>query len=217
MPWYEDLEVFCADVGSMNQGSFAWGRRHPTGEDEEVHEASSIDHMARAVLHQLVNERPVALGFEMPLFIPVAEESALVNKARPCDVNAPAWCSPVGANVLTAGLPQVAWVLAFLREHAGDAPVSFRWDRFAELQSGLLLWEAFVTKGAKGATHEEDARIGVDAFCGQLPSPGDANADDTTRPLSLVAACALWAGWQVEPDDLRSACVLVRAEPSVAG
>jgi hypothetical protein len=149
----------------------------------------------------------------MPLFIPVPPDSVLLGKARPCDANAPAWCSPVGASVLAIGLPEVAWVLSFLREHGPDAQVFFRWERFAELQSGMLLWEAFVTRDAKGATHEEDARIGVNTLCNQLPNPGNANGDDTARPLSLVAACAMWAGWEVQMEDLRSPCVLVRAEP----
>lgn len=213
MPWYDDLEVFCADVGSIARGNLAWARRHPAGADEEVHEAASIDHLARAVLYQLERGRPVALGFEMPLFIPVPEASSDLGKARPCDVPSRAWSSGPGSSVLATGLPQVGWVLAFLREHGPEVPVAFRWDRFAEAQSGLLLWEAFVTKDAKGKTHEEDAKIGVNAFCGQLPSPGDANAEETLRPLSLAAACAGWAGWPVTPEDLQSACVLVRALP----
>ena len=75
----------------------------------------------------------------------------------------------------------------------------------------MLLWEAFVTREAKGATDEEDAAIGVNAFCAQLPNPGDANAKETEQPLSLTAAAAMWARWHVPADALRSACVLVRA------
>lgn len=45
--------------------------------------------------------------------------------------------------------------------------------------------QAFVTKAAKGKSHEEDAAIGIKAFCDQLPTPGDADADDTPRrPVS---------------------------------
>src|SRR4051794_35673277 len=42
---------------------------------------------------------------------PVPELIAEPDRARPCDVGAPSWYSPVGSNVLTTGLPQVAWVL----------------------------------------------------------------------------------------------------------
>lgn len=91
------------------------------------------------------------------------------------------------------------------------ADVYLEWEPFAEARDGLMLWEAFVTRGAKGATDEEDATIGLDAFCAQLPTPGDADANETQRPLSLAAAAPMWAGWDLPPDALRAACVLVRA------
>lgn len=213
--WTDELEVFCADIGSIARGKFAWARRLDAADDEEVHVASSIDSLATAVNYRLNLGQPVALGFEMPLFAPVPVDSNQLGKARPADVGAPAWCSGIGANVLATGLVQVAWLLEHLRRQVPDVPVSFRWDHFAEQQSGLLLWEAFVTAEAKGQTHEEDAKIGVEAFCAQLPKPGDAEADQTERPVSFIGALALWAGWDVDPLALRSACVLIRAQPPV--
>lgn len=50
-------------------------------------------------------------------------------------------------------------------------------------------------------------------FCDQLPNPGNAKADETDQHLSLVAACAMWAGWETRREDLPSPCVLVREEP----
>ena len=173
--------------------------------------ASSSDSFACAVAAELQRGRPAALGFEMPLFIPVPEPTEELGKARPCDSGAPSWNSPVGSNVLTAGLPQVAWMLARLREAAPDQPAFTRWEAFRAERRGLLLWEAFVTKNAKGESHEEDAAIGIKAFCDQLPCPGDADADDTERPLAPVAAAALWAGWDLPLGALNQACVLVRA------
>lgn len=172
---------------------------------------ASIDSLASAVAYQLQQDRPVALGFEMPLFAPVPVVSSGLGKARPCDKNAPAWSSGPGASVLATGLVQVAWVLELLQARVPGTAAHLRWESFAEGQSGLLLWEAFVTRDAKGKTDEEDAAIGVAAFCAQLPTPGDADADETERPISFAAAAALWAGWNVTPLDLRSACVLVRA------
>lgn len=209
--WTDSLQVFCADIGSIARGKFAWARRHPGEQDEEVHVPASIESLAGAVVYHLTRERPVALGFEMPLFIPVPAATQQLGKARPCDTNAPAWSSSVGASVLATGMPQIAWILRHVREHTPEATVHLDWESFAEAQHGLLLWEAFVTRDAKGATDEEDATIGVNAFCDQLPTPGDANADETEHPLSLVAAAAMWAGCDVPADALRSACVLVRA------
>jgi hypothetical protein len=209
--WTDSLQVFCADIGSIAQEHFAWARRIPSSDDEEVHTPGNIESLARAVVYQLKQEHPVALGFEMPLFVPVPVESSRLGKARPCDVNAPSWSSGPGGAVLATGLAQVPWLMRYIREQVPDAALHLQWTPFAAQRSGLLLWEAFVTGAAKGPTHEEDARIGMEAFCAQLPTPGDANADETERPFSLVAAAALWAGWDLPSRELRSACVLVRA------
>jgi hypothetical protein len=209
--WRDSVQVFCADIGSIARGKFAWARRLPGEPEEELHAPASIESLTGAVVYHLERERPVALGFEMPLFIPVPFAVEQLGKARPCDKSAPAWSSNVGASVLATGLPQIAWVLREVREHVPDATLHFRWDPFAETHQGLLLWEAFVTRDAKGATDEEDATIGVKAFCAQLPNPGDANAYETEHPWSLAAAAAMWAGWDVPAEALTSACVLVRA------
>jgi hypothetical protein len=209
--WSNSLQVFCADIGSIARNKFAWARRLPGEADEEVHAPASIESLAGAIVYHLERERPVALGLEMPLFVPVPAASQQLGKARPCDTNAPAWSSSVGASVLATGLPQVAWMLRHVREHLPKARLHFQWEPFAETQQGMLLWEAFVTREAKGATDEEDAAIGVNAFCAKLPNPGDANAKETEQPLSLAAAAAMWARWHVPADALRSACVLVRA------
>ena len=66
---------------------------------------------------------------------------------------------------------------------------------------------------AKGEDHEDDARIGVEAFCLNLPAPGDPELASVPRPLSLAAMICIWAGWPVAAEDLRSGGVLVRAQP----
>jgi hypothetical protein len=209
--WTDDLEVFCADVGSLARGNFAWARRRLDTENQELHEPESIQALATAVADELEHERPVALGFEAPLFVPVPEEAGLLGKARPCDLGLPSWSSGPGASVMATGLVQLAWVLSAIRRRNVDAPVHVDWDVFARSRSGLLLWEAFVSGSAKGQSHEDDARIGVNAFCAQLPYPGDPTALAVERPMSLTAAAALWAGWAVELAQLHSSGVLVRA------
>jgi hypothetical protein len=209
--WTDSLQVFCADVGSIAKNKFAWARRLPGEAAEEVHVPTSIESLATAVVREIELERPVALGFEAPLFVPVPPAATQLGKARPCDLNAPAWSSSIGGSVMATGIAQVAWVLRRVHDCAPEADLYLRWEPFASVQEGLFLWEAFVTRGAKGATDEEDATIGLHAFCAQLPAPGDANADETERPLSLVAAAAMWAGWDLPPEVLGAACVLVRA------
>lgn len=207
----ECLEVFCADIGSINRECFAWARRHPRAHDEDVHSASSIEALADAVSYQLDRKRPVALGLETPLFVPVPDDSSSLGKARPCDVGAPAWSSNVGASVMATGLVQAAWLLARLHTTCPEAQLHLRWETFEAARTGLLLWEAFISGTAKGQSHEEDAQIGVRAFCAGLPWPGDPKADDVERPICIAGAAALWAGWKLELECLRSPCVLIRA------
>lgn len=211
MPWADELQVFCADIGSIARGSFAWARRIPAANQEEVHHAESIEALVIAVVDALRNGEPVALGFEAPMFVPVPENPNLLGKARPCDAGSPSWSSQVGASVLATAMVQVPWILDYIRRHLPEVQIHLSWEAFAQAQSGLLLWEAFVSGPAKGETHEADARNGVRAFCDQLPTPGDSDAAATQRPFSLLAAAAVWAGCDLPLDDLRKPCVVVRA------
>lgn len=211
MAWTENLQVFCADVGSIPRNRFAWARRIPSVDREEVHRPESITSLAAAVVGVLRDGEPAALGFEAPLFLPVPEDPDRLGKARPCDAPSPSWSSNVGASVLATAMVQVPWTLRFIHDQLPDLRVHVRWPPFAEQQDGLLLWEAFVSGAAKGETHEEDARRGVEAFCEQLPNPGDPVAEETERPISLLTAAAIWAGFELPADHMRCGCLLVRA------
>jgi hypothetical protein len=128
-------------------------RRHPRAEDEEIHAPGSIEALSNAIEYQLTRDLPVALGLETPLFVPVPDKFALLGKQRPCDAGGPAWSSRVGASVMATGIVQAAWLLRRLRECCPEAAVHFGWKSFAASQSGLLLWEAFVTGEANGTSH----------------------------------------------------------------
>lgn len=211
MDWTDQLQVFCADIGSIARDSFAWARRIPGSDDEELHRPESIESLAASVVQILRDGGPVALGFEAPLFIPVPENPDRLGKARPCDAPSPSWSSSVGASVLATAMVQIPWTLRFIHQQVPDLQVHVQWPPFAQRQDGLLLWEAFVSGAAKGQTHEEDARSGVQAFCKQLPNPGDPIATETERPFSVVAAAAIWAGFDLPIEDLHDGCLLVRA------
>jgi hypothetical protein len=208
--WTDALEVFCADIGSIPKGNFAWARRLARAPDK-LHDETSISSLAEAVVAVLARGRPVALGLEMPLFVPVPGDEFQLGKRRPCDINAPAWSSGIGASVLATGIPQAAWLLRRIYEQLPATLLHLRWSSMAQAKTGLLVWETFVTGAAKGKTHQEDALLGLKAFCAQLPSPGDANANDTERPFSLAAAAAMWAGWNLPAAALREPCLVVRA------
>lgn len=211
MSWTDTLQVFCADVGSIARNSFAWARRIPGSAGEELHRPESIEALAASVVDALRDDKPVALGFEAPLFIPVPENPDRLGKARPCDAPSPSWSSSVGASVLATAMAQIPWTLRFIHDQAPDLRLHLQWAPFAESQKGLLLWEAFVSGTAKGKTHEEDAHRGVQAFCEQLPEPGEPTAAETESPFSVLAAAAIWAGFDLSREDMRGGCLLVRA------
>jgi hypothetical protein len=208
----DGLEVICADIGSVPKGRFAWARRLGAENSEVEHDPTSIETMAAAVIACLETGTPVAVGFEMPLFLPVPEAPDGLGKARPTDVGAPSWSSQTGACVMATGIVQAAWVLRQVFDLVPEAPVSLTWESFAEKRSGVLVWEAFVSNTAKGESHEDDARIGVESFCQSLPQPGDPEMSAVPRPLSLAAMVCIWAGWSLPDEELRSGGVLVRAQ-----
>jgi hypothetical protein len=205
------LAVYCADVGSIKQGNFGWARAEvPTGELERHRGGTEIVELVASVADDLGAGLPVALGFECPLFVPVPEDPFRLGAARQGDGARP-WSAGAGTGALATGLVQAAWILAELRERRSDHRLHLDWEQFVSADAGLFLWEAFVTEKAKAVTHVDDATIAVDCFTAALPDPTSVHAVSAERPLSLVAAAALWAGWSGDAELLRATCLVVKA------
>jgi hypothetical protein len=205
-----DLVVFCADVGSVRSGHFGWARSYSSQAPVVEHDSSSPADLADAVVAELIAGRPVALGFECPLFVPVPAAEMKLGAARGGEGNR-AWSAGAGTGALATGLVQAAWVLAAIRSHSGDLPLHVDWAGFAAEKRGLLLWEAFVSASAKGASHVDDATIAVAAFKRALPDPTVASTITAERPLSLAGAIALWSGWFETPAALHQVPLVIRA------
>jgi uracil-DNA glycosylase len=205
------LAVFCADIGSIKQGNFGWARTE-TGVDEiERHPGGTdIASLVDVVAHDLEAGRPVALGFECPLFVPVPSQATRLGAARSGEANR-SWSAGAGAGALTTGIVQVTWILHELRVRVGSRPAFLDWYAFLKSRRGLFLWEAFVTDRAKAATHVDDATIAVSAFRDALPDPTHANAVTAERPLSLVGAALLWSGWSTETTLVHGSCLVIKA------
>lgn len=212
------LAVYCADVGSIRQGNFGWAREEvPAGEIERHHGGTEILELVDALAEDLAAGVPVALGFECPLFVPVPESPLGLGSARPGEGARP-WSAGAGTGALTTGLVQAAWVLTELRNRRPGDRVFLDWTAFAAAGAGLFLWEAFVTEKAKAVTHVDDATIAVACFAAALPEPGRASAVTAERPLSLVGAAAVWAGWSDDIELLRTPCLVLKAAaPGVVG
>jgi hypothetical protein len=194
------LVVFCADVGSVRAGNFGWARTEPRDAVAE-YDSSSPVHLVAAVVDELQAGRPVALGFECPLFVPVPASAAALGAGRGGEGNRP-WSAGAGVGTLATGLVQAAWVVTAIRTRCPDDALHLEWPAFAAASRGLLLWEAFVSATAKGKTHVDDAAIAVAAFSGLLPDHVAGSPITAERPLSLAGAVALWSGWLQDPQVL---------------
>jgi hypothetical protein len=206
----DGLVVFCADVGSVKAGNFGWARSEPQTHTGVDCDSSSPVHLADAVVDELHAGRPVALGFECPLFVPVPVDAAALGTGRVGEGNRP-WSAGAGTGALATGLVQAAWVLASIRTRCPDETLHLDWPAFAAKSRGLLLWEAFVSAAAKGKTHMDDATIAVAAFSNVLPDPATASTVSAERPLSLAGAVALWSGWLDDRLALHQSPLVIRA------
>jgi hypothetical protein len=206
------LVVFCADVGSVANGKFGWARSaaHSGHEVDDVHDQSKPSALVRAVCSELNAGRPVALGFECPLFVPVPAAELSLGRARVGEGNR-SWSAGAGTGALATGLVQAAWVLDAIRQEVEVTDLWLDWSAFSTVGRGLFLWEAFVSGAAKGTTHVDDASIAVAAFVAALPDPCAFASITAERPLSLIGAAAVWSGWSTDEELLRVAPPVVRA------
>jgi len=200
------MMICCADIGSVAKGRFGWAA-HPG----DPPSGKGMGELARLVANRLATERKVALGFECPLWIPIADEPSSLTRARPGEGNR-AWSAAAGATSLTAGLAQVAWILDRIRQQSKDTKAFLNWTSFQRSQSGLFIWEAFVTGGATTGSHEGDAMAAVIAFRHALDDPEAKSAVEATpRTRSLIGAALLWSGWSTDVQLLHEPCLVIQA------
>jgi hypothetical protein len=203
--WLNRLLVACADVGSIAEGNFGWA-------DSDGDEGILPSELAAKVAAALSDQRPVALGFECPLFVPLPEAESELGKRRIGEGNR-AWSAGAGCGALATGLVQAAWTLRAIRERCpSSVGAHLDWRSFRVDGGGIFIWEAFVSGSGKGSGHVNDAAIAVKAFKGKLPCPEtDLHA---TNPVSLAGLALLWAGWPVGTEALRQSCIAIKAPKS---
>ena len=71
----------------------------------------------------------VSLGFECPLWVPVANEPERLTRARRGE-GSRAWSAAAGSGSLTTGLTEVAWILDQIRQGAEHTKAFLDWSRF---------------------------------------------------------------------------------------
>ncbi len=205
----DSLVVYCADIGSVARCRFAWASAS-TGPPPRVAESDKdIQRLVTQVAHDLDCGKKVALGFECPLWVPVACDPNRLTSARHGDGNR-AWSAAAGATSLATGLTETAWILSRIRSETQDVEAFLDWPRFAAAQHGLFIWEALVTGKKKSGSHELDAKEAVGAFIRALPDLMAANVVTSPHKVrSLIGAALLWAGWSDNLDLLSTPCVVI--------
>jgi hypothetical protein len=203
-----NMNIFCADLGSVMRGNFGWFGRLSDGSSVS---GNDIGELAATVADLLNHRQAVALGFEAPMFVPLRDDPVEMTRCRKGETNANRIGGP-GSAVLATGLAQVPWILREIRsrlEVAGSATMN--WRAFSAGDGGLFLWEAFVSGSAKGEDHVQDARIAVNAFENALPDLEEKNAISEPTVMCLLGAAPLRTGWTEDVGLLAEACIVIKA------
>ena len=206
------MTICCADIGSVKAGNFGWARL-AVESDQEARSGSDIRELSGFVGRTLAAGGKVALGFECPLWVPVADDPRELTTAREGEGKHP-WAAGAGAVSLATGLTEVVWVLDRIRRESGNVRAFLDWESFQQAEYGVFLWEAIVTGKGKTNSHEGDARVAVEAFKDALPDPTTKDAlRCRRRTRSLIGAALLWAGWSEDIGLLSKRCLVIRNEP----
>ena len=163
----------------------------------------------------IIERRPLALGFECPLFMPLPEVTAGLGRQRVGDAGKP-WCIGAGATSMAFGVQQAVWLLREIRRRL---PTTVRgtqqWDLFVDGRADVVVWEAFVTGKSKDRNavdgHVLDARAAVAELARRLDSD-DLTSDIEDRDvLSLAGAALLRSEMTSDPSELSHPSLAVRA------
>lgn len=206
-----NIVIWCADIGSVKTNKFGWCRGVIANGSLEITSDTSIEVMAKKIAEDLSQGRKVALGFECPLFLPISEDPESLTKARIGERDR-AWSAGAGCGVLATGLVECVWILGKIKEFSTVViEPTFNFDDFYNGSCNLFVWEAFVSKNAKGSSHEEDAEIAVKTFWEAYPNIPEANAVTAENPYNLVAAALLRTKISENIQLLSESCVVIKS------
>jgi len=85
------------------------------------------------------------------------------------------------------------------------------WEQCTSEKANLFLWEAFVTKTAKAASHLGDAEVAAKTFMANYPQIAEANAVKAENPFCLIGAALLRSGLAADLRLLFEQCVVIKA------
>jgi hypothetical protein len=202
------MHVAVIDIGSPKK-NLGWAVRGTNISDQGADLDLCIDSLLRAL-----DQGPLALGFEAPLFVPAGRKTFDLTKARDGEcaggVNRPFSGGP-GTSVLVTALTVVPYVLDRLREGAPQAVATMDW-RARLPDNGLLLFEAFVSnqRSASPTRHIDDALLAISAFRRSAADSKFDSAINEPNVFSLLGAMLLRTGWTRDVSVLSKSCLVVK-------
>ena len=160
----------------------------------------------------------VALGFEHPLYIDVAqnpdervgfpEEESQVAEGS----GFPRHLDFLPRSGFAPGLSETAWVLEKVRTGTGgDVTPTFRWRSLIDSEGNLFIWEAVVARERNNKQHGTNAELAARSFLRLYPRLPIPEIAEDSSPFSLACAALMWAGYRINREALHSPCVVVRA------
>ena len=205
----KDIVVYVVDIGSLRRNNFAWVRMWG---EAVSHRGTAIAELKDLLVQDLNGGASVACGFECPLSGTYAETETDIGGARTCDGNRP-WSASAGAQSLVTGLSQICWILKELRgAREGDWDVHLEWDSFVGSDSGLFIWEAFVSNKEEraGATHMDDAELAARHFLANMTKLAEEGGFVAEPAISVVGAALMRTEWCNDPAVLGKHCLVVK-------
>lgn len=198
--------IAAIDIGSPKKENLGWAAlpSQKTGKD--------IEELIELVTSHLP-EGPVALGFEAPVWVPMRDDVTKLTNARKGEGQR-AWSAAAGTTVLTTGLAVISYVMKRIRRDAPNALASLDYVSPPTEPNALFLWEAFVSAGNKGGSHEDDAMIAAKAF----EKTAQCASSDLTRHqkicpencLNLLGAILLRTGWTHDQSVLEADTLVIK-------
>jgi hypothetical protein len=204
-----DIVVWVADVGSIKKKKFGWCKS--TSPKGPTMKGTDIVQFVNGIANDISEGKRIALGFECPLFVPITDNPIELSSSRMGEGDR-AWSATAGSGALAVGLTETVWVFEQLKKFSRRQIVpSFNWDSFMTGQGNLYIWEAFVTKEAKGLSHCGDAEVAASTFWDKFPDITGANSVKAENPFSLAGAALLRAGITTDLNFLLTPLVVIRS------
>lgn len=211
----KDLRIYAIDIGTLKTSkkrpvsNFGWASAPSEGLISL--QGSDIHPLAENLASELSQARPIALGFEAPLFLRIRQDPGELTSARTVD-QGKAWSAAAGLGSFGVASVQVPWLMRSIASQiTSPIPCFLDWEAFQAAEQGLFIWEAFVSGDAKGKSHMEDAAIAVKAFQAALPNPTLNRPAEQGLIINLAGCALLWSGLSADQNLMHEPCLVIKA------